>query len=359
LYGIGSQLAKQIVKYRKTQGYFHGPEDLANVAGISTELAITLSPHIDWSFPAKRVQVKEREWVVTILCLLMASTLLWSLIDTFQVFKPLDTFTTLREHGEYELAVQSAWYSSSVLLTTAIGLLTTLMVAVKAWTRSKAVSQFCKRIEIPLIASYLVAGASRVISFVVMSEIYMSEGWSGLHRDYFALVVVIGSFVICSLLLVPRVLLFVNPKVAQSVLLARSYDIGIVALGLTHGLLFWVYRNDLPWWVLGIHSIFSIMLVWLGWETLRGRSTYLSLLADPPESNSIGTVNVWLRWINIRLPDPERQKALRHALNEAYPPSKVRAIGGLILIVAGGWVLLTILSAIIEWFVQGWLNRFY
>jgi hypothetical protein len=39
-------------------------------------------------------------------------------------------------------------------------------------------------------------------------------------------------------------------------------------------------------------------------------------------------------------------------LNEAYPPSKLRTIGGIILISAGGWLLLTILRAIIEWVVK-------
>src|SRR5687767_12745956 len=51
LHSIGPHLAEQIINYRTTHGYFAGPDDLAKIKGISRELAITLSPHIDWSAP--------------------------------------------------------------------------------------------------------------------------------------------------------------------------------------------------------------------------------------------------------------------------------------------------------------------
>ncbi len=65
----------------------------------------------------------------------------------------------------------------------------------------------------------------------------------------------------------------------------------------------------------------------------------------------------WLRWIATRLPDPEEQKALKRALDEAYPPSKWRTIAGAIVVGAGSRMVLTALGAIVEWFVQGWLGQ--
>ncbi len=71
----------------------------------------------------------------------------------------------------------------------------------------------------------------------------------------------------------------------------------------------------------------------------------------------MNTKGSWLRWINARLPDPEEQKALKRALDEAYPTSKWRTIAGAIVFGAGSWIVLTALGAIVEWFVQGWLGQ--
>ena len=48
-----------------------------------------------------------------------------------------------------------------------------------------------------------------------------------------------------------------------------------------------------------------------------------------------------LAWINARLPDPEEQKALRQALDKAYPPSKWRTVTSTVVLGASSWLVLT------------------
>jgi hypothetical protein len=81
LYGIGSLLAKRVVEYREANGYFYKPADLAHVKGISLDLAITLSPHIDWQIPEGLEQSKPREWILSILTFLGALSCLYILIN--------------------------------------------------------------------------------------------------------------------------------------------------------------------------------------------------------------------------------------------------------------------------------------
>ena len=52
LRGIGRVYAERIVAYRDEHGPYRGPEDLAQVKGISPELAHQLAPDIDWHISA-------------------------------------------------------------------------------------------------------------------------------------------------------------------------------------------------------------------------------------------------------------------------------------------------------------------
>ena len=69
------------------------------------------------------------------------------------------------------------------------------------------------------------------------------------------------------------------------------------------------------------------------------------------------TQSAWMAWLHARLPDPERQKALKEALDKAYPPSRIRTALGVLVFGAGGRLVLTALGAIIEWFMEEWLSQ--
>jgi len=48
--------------------------------------------------------------------------------------------------------------------------------------------------------------------------------------------------------------------------------------------------------------------------------------------------------------------ALKKALVEIDPPSTIKSAFDVIIVGAGGWLILTALGAIIEWIIQNWLS---
>jgi competence ComEA-like helix-hairpin-helix protein len=53
LHDIGAKMAQRIIEHRDKHDYFRGPEDLAQVQGISPEFANYLNQFIDWRVPHK------------------------------------------------------------------------------------------------------------------------------------------------------------------------------------------------------------------------------------------------------------------------------------------------------------------
>src|SRR5687767_84618 len=77
LYDVGPKLAQRIVEYRQAHGYFQGPEGLDKVEGISSDLAITLAPHIDWQIPIQPQPLKERDWTGFLTSVVITITIGW------------------------------------------------------------------------------------------------------------------------------------------------------------------------------------------------------------------------------------------------------------------------------------------
>jgi len=71
------------------------------------------------------------------------------------------------------------------------------------------------------------------------------------------------------------------------------------------------------------------------------------------------SLNFWRTWINQKLPNSQDQIQLKQALDEMYKPSPIRTVSGVIIVGAGGWLLLTVIDAVIQWFIQNWLSSLF
>jgi competence ComEA-like helix-hairpin-helix protein len=78
LYRVGSTLAERIVSDRDSY-YFSGLEDLAEVPGISAQLAHKLDSDIDWRIPEEARELQERSWFTVILMAIIALPTLYAL----------------------------------------------------------------------------------------------------------------------------------------------------------------------------------------------------------------------------------------------------------------------------------------
>jgi hypothetical protein len=126
----------------------------------------------------------------------------------------------------------------------------------------------------------------------------------------------------------------------------------------------WIYRKDLPLWILALDGFGGFLFTLVGLEGIRARRSFFFGIAewigiikqsDPASQSTTG----YKSWINAILPDVEKQKALKRALDEMYPPSRFQTFVNILVFGAGGWLFLTALGAIIQWFVENWLDKLF
>jgi len=361
LYDIGSDLAERIVKYREDHGYFCGPEDLARVEGIGLDLAITLAPHIDWRVRVEPEPPKERQWGRALLAMGMVLALLWTV--PYYALPLLHALLSARRLGAPCWYI--VWMGASILGVGVCALLLALVQIPIALTRDPSMAQRLQRIR-PLFAGLSgLATLSGLLSIAFLYQFYIAGGWTDLLRDYPVLVLAsIPVCVVSVLFLGSQLLILWQPKMMYSPWLARIFDIGLVLAGPTQALLAWAFRDEWPLWVLAILGLSGSIFVYLGLVTIRTGKSFFSEVIDLTLGSGAlisrqAETSVWMAWINARLPDPEKQNALKQALDKAYPPSRARTIFGFIVSGAGGWLVLTILGAMIEWIVQRWLNHLF
>jgi len=191
-------------------------------------------------------------------------------------------------------------------------------------------------------------------------QLHSTSGWRWIFVEPLPVVDAVFVLLVFSFLLGPALLVFCRPVWAYSPRLARSFDVGLVILGLLFVLSGW-YKPNLGSVVVG--GLVGLLLCYIGLDSLlTGKSSlewYLRSFGLPSLVRLGNETAVWLAWLNARLPSPEQQRALQQALNKAYPRSRTRTFISLILVSIGSWLVLTFLSAIIQWIVQTWLNQLF
>jgi hypothetical protein len=112
-----------------------------------------------------------------------------------------------------------------------------------------------------------------------------------------------------------------------------------------------------------VYTMLSIFMVALGvWAIRDGESPFAKVTESLFGFEEIGIKldrHAWQAWINARLPNPQEQIALRDALNLAYPRSRFSTAVGIVLVGGGGWMILNVLSAITQFFVERFLSNIF
>ncbi len=130
LYDVGPGLAARIVTYRETHGYFARPEDLAEVEGMSLNLATTLGPHIDWQTPTKQeLPGQGRDWSMAVVIVTGLAVLIWVIVN--RSFP--DLRNSLFEHWSGNpQAWLDIWLNISILFTQICGCLGVFAILIRA-----------------------------------------------------------------------------------------------------------------------------------------------------------------------------------------------------------------------------------
>ena len=114
---------------------------------------------------------------------------------------------------------------------------------------------------------------------------------------------------------------------------------------------------------MAIYGIGGILAIALGIYAIRdGISPFAKItefLFGSDRSQNQWDRRAWQKWINARLPDPAKQMELRDTLNKAYPRSRFSSIVGIVLIGGGGWILLNVISSLIQFFMDRLLSGIF
>jgi competence ComEA-like helix-hairpin-helix protein len=347
LYKVGPALAKRIISYREAHGPFEGPDDLSRVDGVSADLAMLLSPHIDWRSPSQEDVQLSRSLTGFVCSLGVCAIGIWF---TYYALRML--LTLLPVDGPVGLI--RSWRTASGLALSVCLTVGFSFKARSALTRSAKSLERYQRAEDRVLlfgmGAGLSAGAATVAEFLARLE-----NWRALPQSPGALALVSGALVSLGMW-GPVLLVAVHPRLARNRVLSIIMHASFVTAGVALGVAAWFTRKQIHPTVLFLAAAMGVFTIWAGILILRGASPLSYLIEGALGRWESDSDNLWLRWINIRLPDPEQQQALLAALGRAHPPSRWRTLGGALIVGIGVWLLLGTAGAVLEWIIQGWLD---
>lgn len=359
LHGIGPTLAAAIVRCRDEHGYFHGPEDLARVRGVSLNLAEVLAPHIDWQTPTAPEQPKQRSWPGAALAMLLVAVAGASFIKVADRWRQaLMLYLSGDPTGWSKICFNGLFAIGAAFILAACCFFLGAQL-----TRSRHRWRRFSRIFLVCIAAGAFSGPF-TICLLVGVEAYTDA--SALlktvhdHATGFLSIAVISLGL--GLWFAPPLLVIRWPTLASKPLAAVVYESGILLVACVMVLNTWLNLAGQPLWLLAAQAIFGILYLSLGLHSILTdqwmfTTATKSILAPLGAHAGRAENDVLIRWVNRRLPDPATQKALKQALEKTYPASRRRTFLRWIVVVTGGWLLAAVLGAIVDWAIGRWLDQ--
>jgi hypothetical protein len=163
--------------------------------------------------------------------------------------------------------------------------------------------------------------------------------------------------------MIPQLVVWQRPNLVTSRWLVGIFDAAIGLFGLVLAVGIHIYRASLPVWLLALGTGAGIIIVIVAVSSLRRGGSFFSASLNFLEPNTITqqivTLDFWRKWLNVRLPDPLEQRALKKAMDEMYRPSLLQTAWKYLIIGVGGWIIINAIEAIIELYVQEWWKKYF
>lgn len=359
LYGVGEELANKIVKYRKSNGYFKNPEDLAKIKGISQRLAETLSPHIDWSTPSNPNEEHPTESPSLFLIsfyIIIVGGILWVLNYGLNTVRySIQAYHISPNYGWIRIWIALSFFAA-MFFTLVMFLLMSfadLFIRNLAWHKKiKTVAYFFLGM---MLFSLLLLGIGNVFRY---QSVY---GWNALLQNTPALIGLcsgISVFIIS----IPIFCVIWRPLLISNVLFTRFFDIAVLLQSIPELLLSMYLPETFPFYMRLFFVLMGVKDMYFGVTALRSDSSLIQYYVLPSlisSENKQEEHQSWLKWLNSRLPSPEHQQSLKKALNQAYPPSRLRTVTSVIVVGVGGWLILQSIGAVIQWIIGKGLDNIF
>ena len=353
LYNISLKTANTIVSDREQQGFYTNPEELSRIEGISFELAKTLSPHIDWRFPPEQEPEKAKQWYLFVFLLISIIGIVLIGIDAIPDF--LNLFSKNVTPTWLNLINRVSCFSG-LLSMCVVFVLMLISTITRSWSLIRRyfryqtffmiICIFCLFIIYPSLF-YLIEfdNHGRFSRFIISLD--------------FLIISIVG--IIMLILLLSHLVAALCSRYVVSNLRQIINTVFYIMLSPASVAYVVVRYDELSFFELLLAGFGGIAFFVLGIQAIQTGETlfHSSIYIRPEAAQMIIGGDYWLEWLNNFLDDTTSQKELKNALLEAYPPSKARTFAGMIVLNAGGWLLIVVFSAIIEWVVQGGLDRVF
>lgn len=363
LHGIGERRAKLIVAFKKANGFFTSPDDLAKVKGITLNLAISLAPHIDWEQPIEPEEPNKKDWMSafywSIICLIISLSILQIALI---IFTSSNLTSDTETDSETRLKIAISICGIATLFCFLIFSITRTSVALIS---SKARTRRVSRFGLVGLALSLGFGFLIILGTIVYYQFYSPYGWAEIQGSQSRVIFVGGVVCFAFLLLfaIPQLIAWRRPDLITQRWLSGIFDFGIMIFGLLLILGFRANILAIPLWLLILISITGVIVVIISFVSIRRGETFFSASLDFIDPRTIAkhktTTDDWRMWINSHLPDPEEQKALKKALDIIYQTSPTQTMLQVLVLSIGGWLVLTALDAIVQLYVQQWWTNLF
>ncbi len=211
----------------------------------------------------------------------------------------------------------------------------------------------------------LSSGIVLLLGTVIYFQFNSLSGWTALQTsgDSWPLIIGLVSFIFLYLFMVPQIVVWRRPELATNSWLSGLFDMAIALFGLLLILGIRANQQFLPLWLLLLSGVAGLIIVVIAVVSLRRGESFFHASLDFIDPRIIirqqATIDDWRAWLNSRLPDPQEQKALKEALVEIYRPSASQTLVRFLVLGVGGWIVLTVIGAIIELYAQDWWQRLF
>ena len=313
---------------------------------MGEQRAKALDPHIYWGVPDQPEQTAERSYIAAILCLVLSLSALRFALERARDFQALGAV---------------AYYPTSVKVRTlVVSVILSLMAALFALGAAEAFTQrtlkwlprVTRAVALLILLFVVALGAANAFYY----HFDAPGKWNDLLDDQLA---VLGLLTGCSLALLvgPVIAVWRWPRLVDNVWLERVVNFAFPLSAFLSSVIFWAQREEMPAWFTLPYLFNAVILGLVGLNALRtGQSSFEIMrslfVLDPSE----GTAAVhWERWLSSRL-DEDEQKALTRHLERKYPVPIRRRLTGAAILASSIWLILNMASAVVEWFVQNFLD---
>ena len=366
---IGEKLAERIIWMREKGQYFRSPEDLSKIRGISLKAAQQLQDVIDWSTPLPEKSWEPKSDVIIAGIGIIVFAFIWmiyggiktipSLIFVLEFSSP-NLLAKVMNYGRYIFLL----LNQGILIMAFLSLIFEFLVAYyqNKMTARNLVEKIEKYIIVVLIAlGFLAISLVFDIAHVVFYLLDFSV------KDPFSQNIVRLIFQ-KSLSIVVGVYIWVIFWHPQKILRSTFLYLGDSMLFLTMASIGYPIMNEVR---TGSYDIFFLIISFLmilaisyfNIKSLRSGRSFFEFFYRYGIERILFDTNTpsefWLEWLNRRLPHEEQKKALRDALNTAYPPSRIKTLINWLFFVFGGWLLVSIGQSILDYFVQNLLRQIF